>query len=108
MPAERRAGLQWRHRRVEEDALLVDDLDEGDGRVLGVGQAGVRILMLEQVDHLADLHLLQLGRVVDRAVRRRDAVLSGIELAELGLRQPTLDDVFLSITGHVTEESDLK
>ena len=32
------------------------------------------------------------------AVRRLDA--AGIELADIGLRRPSLDDVFLSITGH--------
>ncbi|MFX0200739.1 MAG: ATP-binding cassette domain-containing protein [Candidatus Hodarchaeota archaeon] len=31
--------------------------------------------------------------------------IAGIEIAELGLTQPTLDDVFLSITGHIAEES---
>ena len=36
-------------------------------------------------------------------VRRLDS--AKIELAELGLTQPTLDDVFLSITGHTTEEA---
>jgi ABC-2 type transport system ATP-binding protein len=35
-------------------------------------------------------------------VRRMDA--AGITLAELGLKQPTLDDVFLAITGHTAEE----
>jgi ABC-2 type transport system ATP-binding protein len=40
--------------------------------------------------------------VLSSVVRSLDAV--GIELAELGLKQPTLDDVFLAITGHVTEE----
>ncbi len=39
--------------------------------------------------------------VLADVVRRMDAV--GIELAELGLKQPTLDDVFLAITGHTTE-----
>jgi ABC-2 type transport system ATP-binding protein len=34
-------------------------------------------------------------------VRRMDK--AGIALAELGLKQPTLDDVFLAITGHPTE-----
>jgi ABC-2 type transport system ATP-binding protein len=40
--------------------------------------------------------------VLADVVRKLDA--DGIELAELGLTQPTLDDVFLSITGHTTEE----
>ncbi len=34
-------------------------------------------------------------------VRRMDAI--GIQLAELSLKQPTLDDVFLAITGHAVE-----
>jgi ABC-2 type transport system ATP-binding protein len=36
-------------------------------------------------------------------VRRMDA--AGIVLAELGLQKPTLDDVFLAITGHTTEKA---
>ena len=41
--------------------------------------------------------------VLAEVVRRFD--LAGIKIAELGLTQPTLDDVFLSITGHVAEEN---
>jgi ABC-2 type transport system ATP-binding protein len=37
-------------------------------------------------------------------VRRMDA--ANIDVAELGLKQPTLDDVFLAITGHTTEQED--
>jgi ABC-2 type transport system ATP-binding protein len=35
-------------------------------------------------------------------VRRMDT--ANINLAELGLKQPTLDDVFLALTGHTTEQ----
>jgi ABC-2 type transport system ATP-binding protein len=38
-------------------------------------------------------------------VRRMDA--AKIVLSELGLKQPTLDDVFLAITGHTTEENNV-
>jgi ABC-2 type transport system ATP-binding protein len=41
------------------------------------------------------------GVVVD-AVRRLDE--AAIELEDVNLRRPTLDDVFLSLTGHVAEE----
>jgi ABC-2 type transport system ATP-binding protein len=34
------------------------------------------------------------------AVRRLDD--AGIELEDLGLRRPSLDDVFLALTGHAT------
>src|SRR5581483_8221082 len=36
------------------------------------------------------------------AVRALDA--ADVEVADLGLRRPSLDDVFLSLTGHVAEE----
>jgi ABC-2 type transport system ATP-binding protein len=40
--------------------------------------------------------------ILTDVVRRLDA--AGIEIAELGLKQPTLDDVFLAITGRTTED----
>jgi ABC-2 type transport system ATP-binding protein len=40
--------------------------------------------------------------VLTEVVRRMDGV--GIALAEIGITQPTLDDVFLAITGHTAEE----
>ena len=36
------------------------------------------------------------------ALRSLDA--DGVEVLDVGLRRPTLDDVFLSLTGHSTEE----
>jgi ABC-2 type transport system ATP-binding protein len=43
------------------------------------------------------------GTIVE-AVRRLDE--AGIDVDDLGLRRPTLDDVFLSLTGRVAEESE--
>ena len=39
---------------------------------------------------------------LNEIVQRLDA--AGVQVAEIGLKQPTLDDVFLAITGHTTEE----
>ncbi|QNP70531.1 ATP-binding cassette domain-containing protein [Streptomyces roseirectus] len=36
----------------------------------------------------------------------RELDTRGIEIDDIGLRRPTLDDVFLSLTGHVAEEQD--
>ena len=49
------------------------------------------------------LHLAVRGRdgAMVEAVRRLDG--AGVGVADLGLRRPTLDDVFLSLTGHVAE-----
>ena len=41
------------------------------------------------------------GTIVE-AVRRLDE--AGIEVDDLGLRRPTLDDVFLTLTGRAAEE----
>ena len=43
------------------------------------------------------------GTIVE-AVRRLDEV--GVGVDDLGLRRPTLDDVFLSLTGHAAEAAD--
>ena len=43
------------------------------------------------------------GTIVE-AVRRLDEV--GVGVDDLGLRRPTLDDVFLSLTGHAAETAD--
>jgi ABC-2 type transport system ATP-binding protein len=43
------------------------------------------------------------GTIVE-AVRRLDE--AGVGVDDLGLRRPTLDDVFLSLTGHVAEATD--
>jgi ABC-2 type transport system ATP-binding protein len=40
--------------------------------------------------------------VVADAVRRLDE--AGVELEDINMRRPTLDDVFLSLTGHAAEE----
>jgi ABC-2 type transport system ATP-binding protein len=41
------------------------------------------------------------GKVLVEALGRLDA--AGIEVLDVGLRRPTLDDVFLSLTGHAPE-----
>ncbi|HWE61542.1 MAG TPA: ATP-binding cassette domain-containing protein, partial [Chloroflexota bacterium] len=46
------------------------------------------------------------ARLLADAVRDLDA--AGIQLDDLALRRPTLDDVFLSLTGHVAEETTAK
>ena len=38
------------------------------------------------------------------AVRRLDS--AGVDVEDLAVRRPTLDDVFISLTGHAAEESD--
>jgi len=55
------------------------------------------------VEETGDISLPSVGgmTILSDVVRRLDA--GGIQMAELGLTQPTLDDVFLAITGHAAE-----
>jgi len=43
------------------------------------------------------------ARVLTTALRELD--LRGVALSDVGLRRPTLDDVFLTLTGHLAEPS---
>jgi ABC-2 type transport system ATP-binding protein len=64
--------------------------DIGDGKIYTDNSTG-------------EINLPALGgtTVLTEVVRRLDS--AGIRIAELGLKQPTLDDVFLEITGHAAE-----
>ena len=59
------------------------------------------VLRLWELDH----HAVILGRAnriernIDLDACRRD----GVPVLDIGLRRPTLDDVFLSLTGHLSE-----
>ncbi len=62
-------------------------------------------------DPVVEKHLRRIAVTVDtgpkamiEALRRFDT--DGIEVLDVGLHRPTLDDVFLALTGHTAEESD--
>ncbi|MDP9496454.1 MAG: ATP-binding cassette domain-containing protein [Actinomycetota bacterium] len=44
------------------------------------------------------------ARVLTEALRQLDA--EGVTVLDVGLRRPTLDDVFLSLTGHASDDAD--
>jgi ABC-2 type transport system ATP-binding protein len=46
------------------------------------------------------------GKVLVDALGRLDG--AGIDVLDVGLRRPTLDDVFLTLTGHGAEETSEK
>jgi len=83
-------------------ALRVADRDrapDAAGAVLGLGPGG------GNVDNNTGEINVPVGTdgttILTEAVRRLDA--EGILLADVGLRRPTLDDVFLGLTGHAAE-----
>jgi ABC-2 type transport system ATP-binding protein len=44
------------------------------------------------------------GGVIAEVVRRLDD--EGVRIEDIAVRRPTLDDVFLTLTGHAAEEED--
>ena len=67
------------------------------GRLCQIGQCEV-----EAISHIDSLKVDDGAKVVLQVVRALDE--AGIEPETLNVREPTLDDVFLSITGHAAEE----
>jgi ABC-2 type transport system ATP-binding protein len=83
-------------------ALRVSDREQAPqaaGAVLGLGPGG------GNVDNNTGEINVPVGTdgtaILTEAIRRLDT--EGIQLADVGLRRPTLDDVFLGLTGHVAE-----
>ncbi len=86
--------------RVEATVAQAEQLDAAVGVLVRLGEGA------PQVDP-------ERGRVavpVPDGARRlaevvRDLDAAGVELADLAVRRPTLDDVFLALTGHATEDA---
>jgi ABC-2 type transport system ATP-binding protein len=74
--------------RTAEAADAIADLGSGAPQV--VAEAGE-----------VSLPVVKGASLLAEAVRRLDA--AGLEISDLALRRPTLDDVFLALTGHVAE-----
>ena len=53
-------------------------------------------------DHTVRVPLRERKGAITAAVRRLDD--AGIAIADIALRRPTLDDVFIALTGHAAEE----
>ena len=86
-------------------ALSVSDrsrVPEAAGVVLGLGPGGGK------VDNNTGEITIPVGgdgtEILTEAIRRLDA--EAIRLADIGIRRPTLDDVFLALTGHAAESTE--
>jgi ABC-2 type transport system ATP-binding protein len=76
--------------RTAEAAALVLDLGPGGGKAdEATGQISLPVGA-------------QAALLLAEAIRRLDA--AGIAVAEIGIHRPTLDDVFLALTGHAAEQ----
>jgi ABC-2 type transport system ATP-binding protein len=79
------------------------------GRAVDVAEAAARLRELAVDEPRADEQSRRLSlpvrggtEVLAEALRRLEG--SGVEVLDVGLRRPDLDDVFLTLTGHAAEE----
>ena len=75
-------------------------LEAAAGIIAGLGAGRVEA---DRQTHSLTAPVTGGAAVLTEALRRLDA--DGIELQDVGLRRPTLDDVFLSLTGHAAEQT---
>jgi len=83
------------------------DLARAEQVLLEVASAGGSVDGEVQVDRDANQLTVPFAagaRGLAEAVRRLDA--AGLEVVDLSLRRPTLDEVFLTLTGHAAEEDE--
>jgi ABC-2 type transport system ATP-binding protein len=74
--------------RIDEAARLLTRHSEGDAKV-------------EQHTRKITVPVAGGAKLLAEVIRDLDA--EGIEIDDIGLRRPTLDDVFISLTGHAAE-----
>jgi ABC-2 type transport system ATP-binding protein len=70
-------------------------------RVLEAMGEGAALVFPE--DRRASVPVTSHGAVLTRAIRELDT--AGVQVDDIGFRRPTLDEVFLTLTGHVAEET---
>jgi ABC-2 type transport system ATP-binding protein len=90
--------------RIGGDVLELEVADKGDlGRAAeAIGPLGCEQPIIEEANGRVVLPVADAG-VLTEAVRRLDG--AAISIAQLAIRRPTLDDVFLTLTGHHAVES---
>jgi ABC-2 type transport system ATP-binding protein len=70
-------------------------------RVLEAMGEGAALVFPE--DRRASVPVTSHGAVLTRAIRELDT--AGVQVDDIGFRRPTLDEVFLTLTGHMAEET---
>jgi ABC-2 type transport system ATP-binding protein len=85
--------------RIEAVVANVDDLPRAQEVLERIAVGEIRV---DQHSRELTVPISGGARVLTIALRELDA--AGVEVQDVGLRRPTLDDVFLSLTGHLAEE----
>jgi ABC-2 type transport system ATP-binding protein len=87
--------------RIEATLTHVSDLDKAKDVLAPIAVGEIQI---EQGNRTMIIPIVGGAQVLTDALRRLDA--DSVELSDVMLRRPTLDDVFLTLTGHHAEDAD--
>jgi ABC-2 type transport system ATP-binding protein len=85
--------------RVE---LIVADRSEVPKAVAALTSLATAAPVADEENHMVTIQVTGGTLALAKVVRELDT--AGVEAQDLALRRPTLDEVFLSLTGHATEE----
>jgi len=80
------------------EVRLEDDLD-AEAAIAGLAEMADERPTFE--DHMVWVHVRRRSGAIAEAVRRLDE--AGVGIDDIALRRPTLDDVFIALTGHAAE-----
>ena len=83
------------------EVVLAEDADLGPPRALLQQLAAGEVIVDEQARRFI-VPVTGGSQVLMEALRRLDAL--GTRVVDIALRRPTLDDVFLALTGHAAED----
>ncbi|POX41643.1 daunorubicin/doxorubicin resistance ABC transporter ATP-binding protein DrrA [Streptomyces sp. Ru73] len=86
--------------RVEVVVHAPGQLGTAEGLLRGFGKGAVKV---ERHTRKITVPVSGGARLLAEVIRELDA--RGVEIDDVGLRRPTLDDVFISLTGHAAETS---
>jgi ABC-2 type transport system ATP-binding protein len=90
--------------RVGGERLEIHLSDGAQADAVGAALAPMAAEAPVSEDGLVKLSIRQRSGAIVEAVRRLDE--AGVGVDDIGLKRPTLDDVFLTLTGHAAEERD--
>ncbi|MDH3731754.1 MAG: ATP-binding cassette domain-containing protein [Acidimicrobiia bacterium] len=87
----------------ERIEVIVDRTEDMSAAQDLLGPFAVGDIQVEEHSRLVVVPVTGGARTLTKALRALDG--GGVEVDDVGLRRPTLDDVFLTLTGHVAEPS---
>ncbi|MCG3041479.1 ATP-binding cassette domain-containing protein [Streptomyces sp. S1A] len=87
--------------RIEVVVHERDDIRSAEEVLRGLGRGAVA---LEEHTRRLTVPVVGGAKLLAEAIRELDA--RGVEIDDVGLRRPTLDDVFISLTGHAADDAE--